>query len=76
MPCLLIVLDLFQAVESFDAWSTAEWNPEAEVPMEDFLVQSISDEDKERLGVLGNVVVPPQASLAAAVLSTVVRTCG
>ena len=73
--CCLPVVELCQdpVPAPFDSWTSAPWNPLNEVPLHQFLVPSVDEETKKRLAVLGNLVVPPQASLAAAVLSHVVQ---
>lgn len=57
-----------QAAPEIDSWVNSTWNPRAEVSLDKFLVPAMDDQGKKRLAVLGNVVVPPQASMGAAVL--------
>ena len=53
---------------ALDSWVNSTWNPRAEVSLNKFLVPTMDDQGKKRLAVLGNVVVPAQASMGAAVL--------
>ena len=57
-----------QAAPAVDSWVNSTWNPRAEVSLDNFFVPTMDDQGKKRLAVLGNVVVPPQASMGAAVL--------
>ena len=52
-----------QAAPAVDSWVNSTWNPRAEVSLDKFLVPTMDDQGKKRLAVLGNVVVPPQASI-------------
>ena len=57
-----------QAAPAVDSWVNSTWNPRAEVSLDNFFVPTMDDQGKKRLAVLGNVVVPPQASMGPAVL--------
>ena len=47
------------------------WNTNSRIPMARWLSHSQTEQDKERLQCLGNIVVPAQASLGASLLSRI-----
>ena len=52
----------------FSAWQTP-WNPTSHVPMELWLKDELTPEERLRLKSMGNIVVPKQAALGACVLA-------
>lgn len=52
----------------FSQWAKQSWNPEAQIPLFKWLVHARSEEEKNRIHTLGNLVVPRQAALSAFVL--------
>ena len=47
-----------------------EWNPEARIAIEDALMDDFAEDTRNRLHVLGNIVVPQMAQYAAKLLCT------
>jgi len=56
-----------------DYWVGRDWNSGNEVPREKWLVDVLPQEVKSRLHCLGNIVVPAQASMGAAILSNILK---
>lgn len=50
-------------------WALSSWSPRSELPLSKYLVPTLSEEGKQRMKLLGNIVVPPQAAMAAALLT-------
>ena len=50
-------------------WAKTEWNTQSKIPFHSWLQPERSEEEKERLAAMGNLVVPRQASLGASILS-------
>ena len=48
--------------------ASQEWNPSKTVPLRDWLMPTLFEEDKKRLVAVGNVVFPKAAQLAAHVI--------
>ncbi|CAK9016066.1 unnamed protein product, partial [Durusdinium trenchii] len=53
----------------FQSWASAEWNPDSNVPLSEWLLDSRSDEEQLRMNCLGNIVVPRQAALGVCALN-------
>ena len=50
---------------------TAPWNEGAKPPLQDWLARSQSEQDRNRLSCLGNIVVPLQARRAVSIISQI-----
>lgn len=51
----------------------APWNADSSLPVEEWLTEFQSEQDRQRLKTMGNLVVPLQAAKALSVLSHVRR---
>ena len=70
LACFVPVVAIWQdASGDMSNWPLARWNPRSELPLSRYLVPTLSEECRQRLHVLGNIVVPPQAAMAAALLT-------
>lgn len=52
-----------------DSWVRSPWNGGVSPPFESWLVDNVDEEEKRRIKACGNIVIPPQAGVGAAVLS-------
>lgn len=56
-----------------DSWVSSPWNPACQVSFDRWLVTHVSEAEKERLRILGNIVVPSQAAAGISMLVQVAR---
>jgi len=67
---LLFPFEIWQdASRDMSNWPLSSWSPRSELPLSKYLVPTLSEEGKQRMKLLGNIVVPPQAAMAAALLT-------
>ena len=58
-----------QEAADLHSWPADTWNPGFCCPLETWLTDSSSEEQRQRLKALGNVVIPPQAEMGASIMS-------
>ena len=67
------VIGVWQDAPPINAAALKPWNPLCEVSFDKWLVDSHCAESKERIKMMGNIVIPPQAAAGMAVLARVIR---
>ena len=70
IQCVMVDALIFQDIGGapFASHLQTKWNKDSSIPMYKWLSECQTKEDKQRLHMLGNCVVPAAASLAMAVL--------
>ena len=63
------VLQTCEDGSQIDDWTSKAWNPLNDATIADWLTDRRSQDDKNRLKTMGNLVVPVQARLSQTVLS-------
>lgn len=58
-----------EPVENLQSWPEQSWHAASKPPLEKWLAESSSADDKSRLHALGNVVLPDMAHMALSLLA-------
>ena len=63
-----------QGLPQIDFWkSDGGWNQSSQLPLEQWLDDTCDQESKQRMALLGNIVVPVQAGLGLSMLAEALR---